>query len=65
MGSIGKENFMNNYKIEIQEILSKIVDIEADSIEEALQIAESKYKEEKIILDSSNYVDTDFIELKE
>ncbi|MDD3922550.1 MAG: DpnD/PcfM family protein [Endomicrobiaceae bacterium] len=56
---------MQTFKIEIQETLSKIVDIEADSIEEALQIAESKYKEEKIILDSSNYVDTDFIELKD
>lgn len=54
---------MKTFKIEIQETLSKIVEVEADNIEEALKIIKTKYKKEEIVLDSSSYADTVFIEL--
>lgn len=36
---------MKKYKIEIEEILQKVFDIEAESLDEALNIAEDKYRE--------------------
>ncbi len=48
---------MNKFKIEITETLSKIIEVEADDIEEALERVETMYKEEKIILDSSDFID--------
>jgi hypothetical protein len=48
---------MNNYLIEIEETLSKSVSIKAKSKEEALQIADMLYDNEKIVLDDTNFVD--------
>ena len=48
---------MNKFKIEITETLSKIIEVDADNIEEALERVETMYKEEKIILDSSDFID--------
>ncbi len=48
---------MNKFKIEITETLQKTIELEAESLEEALYKAECLYKEEKIILDSSDFVD--------
>lgn len=46
-------------KVEIEETLRRVVEIEADSEEEALMIANEQYQEELIVLDSNDYVDTD------
>lgn len=46
------------YRIEIIEKLRYEEIIEADSLEEAIQIMEEKYKNEQIVLNSENYVDT-------
>lgn len=46
------------YRIEIIEKLKYEEIIEADSLEEAIQIMEEKYKNEQIILSSENYIDT-------
>lgn len=46
------------YRIEIIEKLKYEEIIEADSLEEAIQIMEEKYKNEQIVLSSENYVDT-------
>lgn len=46
------------YRIEIIEKLRYEEIIEADSLEEAIQIMEEKYKNEQIVLSSENYVDT-------
>lgn len=48
-----------NYKIEIKETLSRIIDIEADNAYEAIIKAKSKYKSQEIILDSNDYIDTE------
>ena len=49
-----------NYKIEIKETLSRIIDIEADNEEGAIRKVREQYKNQKVILDSSDYINTDF-----
>ena len=46
---------MEKYKVEIKEELSRIVEIEAESYDEALNIAESQYELGEIILDETDY----------
>ncbi|MBR3281610.1 MAG: DpnD/PcfM family protein [Clostridia bacterium] len=48
------------YMIEINENLSRIIDIEAEDEESTLKIAREKYKNGEIVLDSDDYVDTTF-----
>ena len=48
------------YMIEINENLSRFIDIEAEDEESALKIAREKYKNEEIVLDSDDYKSTDF-----
>ncbi len=48
------------FKIEIQEVLSDILEIEANSLNEAILKAKKMYTEEKIILDEKNHVITEF-----
>ena len=56
---------MKTYKIEITETLQKIIEIEATTQEEALMIAKKMYDEEKVILDSSDYVDKNIKVIKD
>lgn len=56
---------MRIYKIEVEEILQNVYDIEANSLEEALDIAEEKYKNEEIILDYESLKETNYREFKD
>lgn len=47
------------YKIEIEETLSKVVEIEANSLEEALDIVQQRYVKEEYILDYNDYLAVD------
>jgi DpnD/PcfM-like protein len=47
---------METFKIEIQEFLSRIVEIEAKSIDEAISKAKEMYQNEEIVLDENDYV---------
>lgn len=49
------------YKIEIEETLSKIVEIEANSLEEAINIVQERYNSEEYVLD---YNDSSVIDIK-
>lgn len=53
---------MNEYVIEIKEILSELVKVEANSFEEALSKVEEKYYSGKIVLDYSSFDCVDFSE---
>ena len=56
-----EEKPLQTYQIEIVETLSEVIDIEAESEDDAINQVRSKYNNEEIILDSSNnYVDTNF-----
>lgn len=50
---------MKKYKVEITETLQKIVEIEADSLDDAIAITKEKYFNEEIVLDETNYIDTE------
>ena len=52
-------------KIEITETLQRIIEVEATSAEDALDIIIKKYKNSEIILDADDYIDTEFNVLSE
>ena len=46
---------MKNYSIEVLEVLSRIVEVEASDEEEAIEKVEQMYRKCKIVLDDSDY----------
>ncbi|HOT13627.1 MAG TPA: DpnD/PcfM family protein [Bacteroidales bacterium] len=50
---------METFKIEIQEFLSRIIEVEANSKDEAIAKVRELYSLEEIILDSEDYVTTE------
>jgi hypothetical protein len=50
------------YTIEITETLQRIIEIEAASLDDAISEIRKQYKDEEIVLDSSDYVETEIIE---
>ena len=48
---------MPKFKVEIIETLSRVVDVEANCIGNAIEIVERKYNNEKIVLDSDDFID--------
>ena len=52
---------MKTFEIEIKETLSQIIEVKANSEYEAFAIVKQMYRDEKIVLDSSDYVDTEYI----
>lgn len=53
---------METFKIEIQEFLATVVEVEADSVCEAISKVREMYGNEEIILDSSDYLTTEIKE---
>ena len=56
---------MKTYLVKITETLQKQITITASSREEAEQKVKEKYRNEEIVLDENDYVDTVFTVLKE
>ena len=50
---------MKKFKIEVQEILQRVVEVEAETFDEALKIVNEKYSNEEIVLGSEDYIETD------
>ena len=48
---------MKTFEIQITETLQRVVKVEADSEEEAYKIINRKYRNEEIVLDSSDFYD--------
>lgn len=46
---------MEKFNIEIEELLQKVVTIEAENKEEAIRLVKEKYKSENIILDENDF----------
>lgn len=53
---------IKKFKIEITETLQRIIDIEANSLDDAVIEISEQYRNEKIVLDSSDYIKTDIVE---
>ena len=47
---------MQTFKLEIQEVLSKVIEIEAETLSDAIDIANDMYNSEEIVLDYSDFV---------
>ena len=47
---------MKTFTLEIQEIYSKIVEIEAETLSDALNVAHDMYNTEEITLDASDFI---------
>ena len=48
---------MGTFKIEIQELLSKTIEIQARNIEEAVEKVNQMYRMEEIVLDYGDFID--------
>lgn len=46
------------FNFEITEILQRIVEIEAEDVEIAIELIEQKYKSDKIVLDWNDFIET-------
>ena len=49
---------MKTFKIEIIETLARTVKVKADSVDAAITKAQKLYRDEKIVLDENDYIDT-------
>lgn len=56
---------MSKYKIEIEEVLQRVEEIDADNLEEALDIIDEKYKNQEIILDYEDFKEYEIREYNE
>lgn len=56
---------MKKYLVEITETLQRQMTVTADSREEAEQKIRERYRNEEIVLNETDYVDTDFHVIKE
>lgn len=54
---------METFKIEIQELLARVVDIEANNKNEAISKVNELYKKAEIVLDYNDFVEVDFIDI--
>lgn len=50
---------MEKFKVEIQEFLSRIIEVEAETKDEAISKVRELYRNEEIVLDSDDYVSTE------
>ena len=57
LSSIKDKNMNKTFRIEIIEILQRVVEIEAKSIEIAIETITQQYKSEEIILDYSDFLE--------
>lgn len=56
---------MEIFKIEVKETLSRIIEIEANSNEEALFKIEDLYKKQDIVLDADDFIETEFLKIED
>ena len=56
---------MDTFKIEVQEVLSRIIEIEAKNIDEAISKVKDMYQNEEIVLDSEDFVTSEIKEFSE
>lgn len=56
---------METFKIEVKETLSRIIEIEANSDDEAFSKIKELYKKEEIVLDAEDYINTEFLKFED
>jgi hypothetical protein len=54
---------MEIFKIEIQELLARVVDVQAENIQEAFSKVNDQYKKAEIVLDYNDFGEVNFIDI--
>jgi hypothetical protein len=54
---------METFKIEVQEFLARVVEVEANNLQEAVSNVQEKYRKAEIVLDYNDFVEVDFIDI--
>lgn len=54
---------MRTFKIEIQELLARVVEVKSENLEEAILKVKEKYKRAEIVLDYNDFIEVDFIDI--
>lgn len=55
---------MKMFKIEVQELLAKQIEVRAINLSDAMLEAKKQYKKTEIVLDKNDFVEVDFIEAR-
>ena len=55
---------MKTYKIEIQEFLSRVVEVEATDLGDAFCMINKQYNKAEIVLDYNDFVEVNFIDIE-
>ena len=50
---------MTKYRIEVREVLSRIVETEAENEDDAVEMVRQMYRNCEVVLDASDYQETD------
>ena len=50
---------MTKYRIEVTEVLSRIVEIEAENEDDAVEMVRQMYRNCDLVLDASDYIETE------
>ena len=50
---------MTKYRIEVSEVLSRIVEMEAENEDDAVEMVRQMYRNCDLVLDASDYVETE------
>ncbi len=53
------------YRIEIEELLQRVVEIEAENVNEAISKAKEKYRKEEYVLDENDFKEVEFSEYED
>ena len=53
------------YKIEIEELLQRVVEIEAENVNEAISKPKEKYRNEEYVLDENDFKGVEFSEYED
>ena len=56
---------MKKYEVEVQEVLSRVVEVEAKNESEAIEKVKEMYKDEDIVLDYEDFFDYEINILRE
>lgn len=56
---------MKTFTIEVKETLSRILESEANSTDEAISKIKELYNKEEIVLDVKDYINTEFLEFQD
>lgn len=54
---------MKRFKIEVQEVLSRVVEVKANDVSEAISKVVDRYNKTEIVLGYSDFVDVEFIDI--